>query len=128
MFEENFTPIAILVFTVPFIFTVLIVWIQSVEKRKRNQLKADLYFKALEKGQSVPTELLAKLEKKENPLHTGIILILMGIGISIMLWLIIGNNQEGQRIASVGLLPFLMGVAQLIIHHIEKKKGNRNNA
>lgn len=127
MFPEEFSIISVLIFTVPFIFTVLIVWIKSIEKRKHNQLQADLFTKALEKGQAVPKDLFAKSDKEDSPLRTGIILVLVGIGISFMLWVLI-DVPEDRRVAIVGILPFFMGVAFLIIHLIEKKKKDRHNA
>ena len=127
MFTENFSIITVLVFTVPFIFTVLIVWIKSIEKRKREQMKVELFIKTLEKGHPMPTDLFAISDKEDSPLRTGIILTLMGIGISFMLWLIIGGSA-GLRIAVVGILPLLMGIAFLIIHFVEKRKKNQPDA
>jgi hypothetical protein len=43
-----------------------------------------------------------------------------------MLWIII-DRSTGQRLAIVGLIPFLIGIANLIIYFIEKKKKNPSN-
>jgi len=126
MFTEDFSIISVLVFTVPFIFTVLIFWIKSVEKHKRQQMQADLYLKTLEKGQSLPAGLFTQPEKEDSPLRVGLILTLIGIGISIMLWVIIGDESD-QRVAIVGILPLCMGIAFLIIHFIEKRKKDQHN-
>ena len=116
----NFNQTGILIFAVPFLFTVLIIWISANEKHKRNQLKAEVYLKALEKGQPLQPDLFT--DKNENPLNTGIILTLVGIGISIMMWFI-----AGEKFAAVGLIPFLIGIAFLLIHYIEKRKKNQQN-
>jgi len=123
MFPENFSVIAVIVFTVPFIFAVSIIWIKSIEKRKRDQMKAELFIKLLEKGQPISADLFAQFDKEDSPLRTGIILTLTGIGMSLMLWFI-----ANQRIATVGILPLLMGIASLIIHFVEKRKKNQPNA
>ena len=121
----NFNPIGISTFAVPFIFVVLIIWISANEKHKRNQLKAEVYLKALEKGQPLPPDLFAA-DKRGNPLYTGIILTLVSIGISLMMWVIMDDHSD-KRVAIVGIIPFLMGIAYLLIHFIEKKKKNQQN-
>ena len=130
------------IFFVPIIMIILIAWFKSSERRKRNELQADLYAKALEKGQSIPdipADLFAELKepkKKNNPLNTGVICIATGIGISVFIWL--GSisfaqvSEEASAVfisfASVGIIPFLIGLAFVIIHFIEKKKDTEEDA
>jgi hypothetical protein len=113
--------IEIVVLTVPFIFVIAMVLLGMNEKHKRNLLQADLYIKSLEKGLPIPAELFA--EPKQKTLHTGIILIAVSIGISLLFWL-----MDMVKIASVGLPPFMVGVAHVIIYFIEKKKESGENA
>ncbi len=130
---------SVLALTVPFIFVIIIVWLENEEKRKRYQLKADLYAKALDKGDPIPTDLFSEPKKRRNrnPLRSGIICISVGIGISLTFWLmsfISGQipNRENMivfRLLSViGIIPFLIGIAFIIIHYIEKKKDANDNA
>ena len=126
------------VFFVPAALIVLIMWFRSNERRRRYQLQADLYAKALEKGQSVPADLFDehKIQKKGNPLNSGIICIAAGVGISLLFVLMaIGFRRIEEdaftaltSVASVGVIPFFIGVAYLIIHFIEKKKTDDENA
>ena len=124
------------VFFVPAALVVLIVWFKSNEKRKRYQLQADLYAKALEKGESVPADLFADFKKAHNPLHTGIILLAAGIGISLFFVLMAVSLARIEAdayyplmsVASVGVVPFMVGVAYVIIHFIEKRKAVGANA
>ena len=119
------------IFFVPAALVILIVWFKSNEKRKRYQLQAELYAKALEKGQPVPADLFAEPKKKRNPLNTGIICISVGIGVALFIWLAKGAVPGGTQIgkaASLGIIPFLIGVAYVIIHFIEKKKTVNENA
>ena len=125
--------IPVITLTVPFIFAIIIVWIQSEERRKRNQLQADLYAKALDKGLPVPTDLFTEPKKKRHPhpLSVGTICIFIGAGITLALWLasIIANQTGGDgpsvafKVFSLtGIIPFMIGIAFVIIHFIEKKK------
>ena len=122
--------VTIVTLILPFAFVIVMVWLKNNEKQKRQQLQADLYVKALEKGQPVPTDLFAEDKKKDNPLNTGIILIAVSIGITVFLWLLFDSLAQKEleeaavlrSIPLAGLIPFLAGVAFLIIHFIEKKK------
>ena len=131
----NLVPIfgMISVFFVPAVTIILIIWLKSVEKKNRQQLQAELYMKAIEKGQPIPADLFAELQlkKKRNPLNTGIICIATGIGIALFIWLSRGAIPIGVQIgkaASIGIIPFLIGVAYVIIHFIEKGKAANEDA
>ena len=127
------------VFFVPATLIILIVWFKSNEKRKRYELQADLYAKALEKGQPIPDGLFVepqKPQKKRYALNTGIICTAAGIGISLAFWLVSVFAAQLNEIASavfmsfmsVGIIPILIGIAFLIIHLIEKKKAANEDA
>ena len=124
------------VFFVPATMIILIVWFRNNAKAKRYQLQADLAVKALEKGQPISADLFAEIERKRNPLNTGIILISAGIGISLFFWLMAISLAYFDKdayyglvsVSSVGVVPFLVGVGYLIIHFIEKKKAANENA
>jgi len=131
----------VLSLTIPFIFVIVMVWLGINEKQKRNQFQADLYFKALEKGQPCPVDLAKLFEdpkkKKRSPLSVGTILLFVGAGISLTFWLMsvifafIGENGVSNALFSVtpvGILPFVVGIAYVIIHFIEKKKDEIEDA
>ena len=115
---------SILALVGPFIFVIIIMLLQSNDKRKRHELQADLYAKALEKGQSIPADLFAEPKKKRNPLNTGIICIAVGIGVSLFFWVVsvVASEKEALVASALGIIPFLIGIAFVIIHFIEKKK------
>ena len=124
------------IFGFPVIMIILIVWFKSNERIKRYQLQADLYAKALEKGQTVPADLFAEPEKKKNKtsLKSGIICMAAGIGISLTAWImffVLSNDMlnMGEKIVfkvigSIGIIPFMIGVAFLIIHFADNKKND----
>jgi uncharacterized membrane protein len=133
---HNLVPFVVL--TVPFVFVIIITWLKNNEKSKRYQLQADLYGKALEKGQPVPTDWFknAEQKKKRNPLNIGIVCIAVGVAMSVFFWLMaIGLGRFEKEayealtsVSSVGIIPFLIGVAYVIIHFIEKKKAETEDA
>ena len=120
------------VFFVPAAMIVLIVWFKSNERRKRYQLQAEVYTKALEKGQSVPDDLFVEPKKKDaSPLNTGIICIAIGVGLSIFIGMVVSirtNIDEAIKIAGIGIIPLLIGIAFVIIHFIEKRKAKNEDA
>ena len=122
------------VFFVPAAMVILIVWFRNSAKTKRYKLQTELYAKALEKGQPIPADLFAESKvqkKKRNPLNTGIICISVGIGVAMFIWLSKGavpGGAEIGRAASIGIIPFLIGVAYVIIHFIEKQNRNDESA
>lgn len=147
--ESVFT--VLLIFGIPAAMVVLIVWITSNNKRDRLRLKADLYAKALEKGEKIPEDLLeptymkplkealevrdSELDNvKENSLNVGLILMGAGVGISVfigVLSILLGQIERVvehdihlyfRAATALGILPFLMGVAFVIIHFINKNK------
>ncbi|MCL1973291.1 MAG: DUF6249 domain-containing protein [Bacteroidetes bacterium] len=125
--------ITLIFLSLPFAFVIAITWLKVIEKHKRQQLQADLYAKALEKGQPVPTDLFEEKNKLHKPLHIGIILVASGIGITLFLWLLFSamdsfGDSMYRSIAWVGILPFFVGIAFLLIHLIEKKKGANEEA
>ena len=117
------------VFFVPAAMIILIVWFKFNARNKRYQLQTELAAKALEKGQPISADLFAEIEKKRSPLNTGIICIAIGIGLSLFLLLVsISSGKEAIAVSTVGIIPFLIGVACIIIHFIEKKKVVNENA
>ena len=122
------------ILSVPAVCVFIFTWVLSNEKRKRYQLQVDLYIKALEQGHTLPTEWLAEPPKKRNSLKTGIICIAVGIAISLVIGLVsisLGNVGELEfydvseflfLFTSLGIIPFLIGIAYVIIHFIERKK------
>ena len=128
--------VTIIVIILPFAFVILIEWQKSKERKKRYELLADLYSKAIEKGQPLPTNVYSNLDSKKNKLSEGIICISIGIGLSLFLFLMsnslaatdINASNAMKSVASVGIIPFLVGIAIIITHFIEKKKSAGDNA
>jgi len=125
--------IGIIVFVIPFIFAIIIIWLNYSGNKKRRQLQAEVYVKAIENGQPISSDLFVENKKKTNPLNTGIICIAVGIGISLFALLMIvlgGKDMSGtfRLIGSLGIIPFFIGIAFVIIHFMGKKKDGSEDA
>ena len=126
----------ILALTVPFIFVIVIEWLKRKERSRRYELQAEVYTKALESGQSIPTDAFALPKKKSNSLSIGVICIAIGIGISLafLLMSFFGVSLDNyfsaamKIFSAVGIIPFLIGVAFVFIHFAEKKKSGVDDA
>ena len=110
-----------LMLIIPFIFIVFIIWLIVNERQKRRKLQAEIYSKSIEKGEPLQKDLFA--ESKRKPLHTGIILISSGMGIMLVFWL-----MAASKLVPLGLLPFMVGLAYVIIHLIDKNNKDEDNA
>jgi len=78
--------------------------------------------KMVEKGQPVPTALLAPpdLPRVRSDLRRGIVLMMVGLGVAIFL----AATDWGGSSWSLGAIPFLIGIGYLIVWKLEKKKDN----
>ena len=141
------------VFGIPATMIVLLVWIKKKERMKRYELQADLYAKALEKGETLPDDLFdrsytLKIEKerrenekeelaelKQNALNVGIICMCVAFAVSACLWLaafILSKTSLDlalelpvsiiKAVSTIGIIPFAIGIAFVIIHLIGNEK------
>jgi hypothetical protein len=76
----------------------------------------------VEKGQPVPTALLAPpaVPRPRSDLRRGIVLVMVGLGIAIFLL----ATDWGGSSWSLGAIPFLIGVGYLIVWKLEAKKND----
>jgi hypothetical protein len=111
------------IFFLPIIMVIVIVALKYNKENNQNRLQADLYAKALEAGQPIPDNLFPEQpKKKKNPLNTGIILMSVGVGISLFFGgIALTTERDAISGASIGIIPFFIGLAYLLIHFLEKK-------
>jgi hypothetical protein len=129
------------IFGMPVIMIIAIVLFRTFERHERYKLQADLYAKALEKGQPVPTvpnNWFADPPQKSNSLKVGFICMAVGVAILFIAWLVFvgatmlltGGEFEHVRdvlrpltlFGLIGVLPLMIGFAFVGIHFFEKKK------
>ena len=87
----------------------LILWY----KARRNQLMHETALKLAEKGQPVPSSLFAEQTGPFASLRTGVVLLMLGLGISLALYLC------GIKFWAVGIIPMFMGLGYLIVWKLE---------
>ncbi len=119
----NFNPgLLIPVTAIIFIFggPIVLLSIYFYFRYKANKKRAEVIEKAILAGQPIPNELFKEQTRApRNYLGEGITMIGAGIGIGIMLWILVAP-----KFASIGLLVLLIGIAELVIHQIQKKDKN----
>ena len=82
-------------------------------KARRNQLLHETALKLAEKGQPVPPELFADQREPYSNLRRGVVLVMLGLGICLALYLV------GMRFWAFGIIPMFMGVGYLIVWKLE---------
>jgi hypothetical protein len=117
---------------VPCVVAVFIVWIHTNAKRRRYEVQAELYAKAIEHGQELPKDFFAdseknKLKPTETYLHNGLILITVGIGIALFFWFASFGDDAKDVLKGVGIgcIPAMVGVAYIIIYIITRRREDR---
>ncbi len=93
----------------PVIIVGLILWY----KARRNQLMHETALKLAEKGQPVSPFFYADQNSPFASLRTGVVLFMLGIGISLALYLC------GIKFWAVGIIPMFMGIGYLIVWKLE---------
>ena len=94
---------------VPVMVVGLILWY----KTRRNQLMHDTALKLAETGLPVPASLFADQTGPFASLRTGVVLLMLGLGISLALYLC------GIKFWAVGIIPMFMGLGYLIVWKLE---------
>lgn|SRR5574344_8814 len=120
--NDNLIPIFVVV-VLP-VLIVLIVCLTNYFKQKR---RIELIEKAVEAKVDLPPEVLSFVNpspapKRQDGRHLGFLVsglcsIGMGIGLGLLLWF-----EVDWRLASVGLMVFMVGLALLAVYFIEAKK------
>jgi hypothetical protein len=90
-----------------------IIWLVVRYRFKRDALVFDTAAKLAEKGHPVPKELFQSITRPRSDLRTGLVLIMLGIGLAITLW-------DLDIPWTFGLIPFLVGAGYLIVWFTEK--------
>jgi len=105
----------------PFLMVVGIILIIFITKMKTEKSRNAVIIKAIENGVELSPEFMKNSipEKKRDPLTSSLVLIGVGIGLFISLFLFF--NQL--KFAAFGLIPLFIGLGQLAGYLINKNKG-----
>jgi sterol desaturase/sphingolipid hydroxylase (fatty acid hydroxylase superfamily) len=119
----------IVICVAPVVGVVLIARFLTRNARRQNELKAEIYKQALEKGVELPQDFFRSEVKARNPqraFNAGVICMAVGLGIALAFAIIggIAGKQEAFYVAALGAIPTLIGAAYFTIYFVGKKQGN----
>ena len=102
---------------------IVIVALVSYNNRRKRQMVHETIDRIIAQGKDVPVELLDALDKgprsSKTMLSRGVVNLALGVGIGGMLYALGGDEA-----ASIGLIPFCIGAAQLLVWKLEKPAQN----
>lgn len=103
----------------PFLTAIAIILIVFISKILRERSRNELIMKAIEHGKEISPELLAesRKEKKSDPLTSSLVIIGVGIGLFVSLYLFF----DELKFAAFGFIPLFIGLGQLIAYLINKR-------
>lgn len=104
----------------PFLMVVAIIFIVFFSKMRNEKSKNEVIMKAIEKGVELSPEFLkdSMPERKRDPLTASLVMIGLGIGLFISLFLFFNEL----KFAAFGFIPLFIGLGQLAGYLINKKK------
>jgi cadmium resistance protein CadD (predicted permease) len=119
-FKPSATNITIWIF-MSWSFFLILISIPFYFNHKRIKERQSIIKNLIEKGHEIPKELLTRPSVPgRSDFHKGVILISLGLSVAIVLWsLEIKNNFW-----TIGLIPFLIGIAYLISFKLDKAKND----
>lgn len=71
---------------------------------------------AIDRGASIPSELLVPARTPNADLRRGIVLVALGLALGILLVAMTGLSN-----GTIALIPLFLGIAYLIVHHLDAK-------
>ena len=106
----------IMVFSTPIIIVIAIL----MHKAQRTRRIHETVVKLAEKGLPIPPDLFVdtRPEDPRSPLHTGVVLVAVGIGLTVFFLTLPDRNAPW----GVGLIPLLIGVGYLLVWCLEGRK------
>ena len=107
----------ILVTAAVFGFTLLIVVAALFARHRARQMRHETIRLALEKGQPLPPELLQPPAARANDLRRGVLLLALGSGISVAMFLMEKSKWP------VGLILVALGLGYLASHWLAGRQG-----
>jgi hypothetical protein len=111
--EDVIVPVAF------FLFLALVVALPQVLRARQARRRDETIRLIVEKGGSIPTELLIPPVPPRSDLRRGVVLTSLGLGIG-GFFLLVAPMETG--VASLGLIPLLLGLGHLLIWRIDSRR------
>ena len=100
-----------------FVFLVSLFIIPFYFNQRKSKMRFNLLSKLVDKDKEIPHELLIQSKKNRSDLHKSIILISIGSGVCLFLFLL----KLEKSYWTIGLIPTIIGLGYLISSVLEKK-------
>lgn len=114
--------IAIVSVLIPFITGITIILIIFLLKYLIDRSRNQVIMKAIEAGKDISPDFFKPSEgvklKKQDPLSSALVSIGVGFGLFAALYFFFG----GIKFAAFGLIPFFIGIGQLVAYFVNKNK------
>lgn len=114
---KSFDLVGLVAVVLLFGMPVLIVGIVSYNNRRRYEQVHQTMARLIERDAEIPAALLEALDQGRTPrsrLHAGAVNCALGLGLGIFLW-----SVADRDVATLSLIPLLIGLAQLAIWRLE---------
>jgi hypothetical protein len=105
-----------------FLAVVLIVAIPLILRSRRDTMLHATLRAMIDKGVSIPPELLTAPKRPASDLRRGMILVATGLGVCLFFTFM----PAGKGIWALGLIPLLIGAAYMVVWKLESMKKNGN--
>lgn len=105
----------------PFLFVIIIIYLNVRQKNIESKRKYELYMKSLEMGQTIPEHFFdePKSASKTSNLKRGIILLMVGISFGLFAFI---KKDTDLIILLAAIIPTFVGIGYLLVHKLEKPK------
>ena len=115
--EETIGMVAVIL---PFVTAVINLLIIFVTKVMRDRSRNQVIMKAIEAGKEISPDMFTtpETEKKSDPLTSALVSIGVGVGMFGAFYFFFG----GLKFAAFGLIPFFIGVGQLVAYFVNKNR------
>lgn len=125
-FMKGFDPVAFAAVTLFFGTVVIAIFIPLFMRFRKNRMTQETVRLMVEKGASIPPELLIEPVAPTSDLRRGIKGLAFGLGLTLFLVAFRDLREEG--LWAVGLIPLFVGLGHLAIWKVEKVAGGTNGA
>ncbi len=110
--------------TTPFIFVLVLIYMNVRMRNRESQRRYDIYMKSLEMGQVVPTHFFDEPERKRaSNLKSGI--LWLAVGLALVLYFSLEKDFDA---LILGIVPAFVGAGYILVHWLDKplKKQGRD--
>lgn len=106
------------VFFAPMVVVIVIVWLSYRHRQSKEQRNHETIRQMIEKGMEIPPNIsFGEAPETGSPLSRGLKFMGIGAGLSVF-FLVMGMGN----LAGIGAIPLFIGLAYVLIWHLEKNK------